>query len=60
MLVSRDGDDSTGERIWQGPLIKGDTYLLAVSNESDVEIEYWLFLNLKLIVYEKHSSFLQL
>jgi hypothetical protein len=43
MLVSRDGDFSTGERIWRGNIIKGDTYYVAVQNGSDVEIDYWLF-----------------
>ena len=43
MLVSRDGGDNTGERLWRGALLKGDSYLIAVENESDIEIEYWLF-----------------
>ncbi len=43
MLVSRDGDGMTGERFWSGTVIRGDTYLLAVENGSDVDIDYWLF-----------------
>lgn len=42
MLVSRDGDAQTGERFWSGTVIRGDTYLLAVENGADVEIQYWL------------------
>jgi hypothetical protein len=43
MLVSRDGDDQTGERFWSGNVIRGDTYLLAIENGTEVEIDYWLF-----------------
>lgn len=43
MLVSRDGDDHTGERLWSGTVIKGETYLLAVENGTEVTIDYWLF-----------------
>jgi hypothetical protein len=43
MLVSRDGDDFTGELVWNGTLIRGETYLLAVENGADVAIDYWLF-----------------
>ena len=43
MLVSRDGDDNTGERLWSGTVIKGETYLLAVENGTEVTIDYWLF-----------------
>jgi hypothetical protein len=43
MLVSRDGDGNTGERLWSGTVIKGETYLLAVENEAAVTIDYWLF-----------------
>ncbi len=43
MLVSRDGDFNTGERIWQGTVVKGDTYFLAVQNGTDVEIDYYLY-----------------
>ncbi|MBI1878142.1 MAG: hypothetical protein HYR94_07935 [Chloroflexi bacterium] len=43
MLVSRDGDAQTGERFWSGTVIRGDTYLLAIENAADVEIQYWLF-----------------
>jgi hypothetical protein len=43
MLVSRDGDPNTGERIWRGSIARGETYLLAVENGSEVEIDYWIF-----------------
>lgn len=43
MLVSRDSDYNTGERIWRGTVVKGDTYLMAVENGTDIEIEYWIF-----------------
>lgn len=42
-LVSRDGDYNTGERVWRGTLLPNNTYLMAIENGSDVEIEYWLF-----------------
>ncbi len=42
-LVSRDGDPNTGERVWQGVVLKHDTYRLAVENQSDAPIDYWLF-----------------
>ena len=42
-LVSRDNDFNTGERIWRGSVVKNVTYLLAVENNSDVPIDYWLF-----------------
>ena len=42
-LVSRDGDAQTGERFWSGTVIRGDTYLLAVENGTEVAVEYWLF-----------------
>lgn len=43
MLVSRDGDPLTGERIWRGNILRGDTYFLAIENGSDVEIDFWLY-----------------
>ena len=43
MQVSRDGDYNTAERIWRGVVLKDDTYLLAVENGTDVEIDYWVF-----------------
>ncbi len=43
MLVSRDGNDQTGERFWSGTVLRDETYLLAIENGSDIEIEYWLF-----------------
>ncbi len=43
MIVSRDGDIYSDERIWHGNIIKADTYYVAVQNESDRDIDYWLF-----------------
>lgn len=43
MLVSRDGSDLTGERLWSGTVIRGETYLLAIENGTDITIDYWLF-----------------
>lgn len=43
MLVSRDGDPYTGERIWRGTIIKNDIYFLAVENGTDIEIDYYLY-----------------
>jgi hypothetical protein len=42
-LVSRDGDPNTGERVWQGVVLKNDAYRLAIENNSDAPIDYWLF-----------------
>jgi len=47
MLVSRDGDINTGERLWKGTVVKGDTYFLVVENSAEVEIDYWLFNGIK-------------
>jgi hypothetical protein len=43
MLVSRDGDPNTGERIWRGVILKDTTYFLAIESNADVAIDYWLF-----------------
>ena len=42
-VVSRDGDPSTGERLWRGQLAAGQTYLVRVFNGPDVPIDYALF-----------------
>ena len=42
MPVSRDGDLRVGERIWQGTVLRDETYYLAVDNNSDARIDYWL------------------
>jgi hypothetical protein len=41
--VSRDGDPNTGELLWSGWLMSGESYLLKISNNADVAIDYWLF-----------------
>jgi hypothetical protein len=43
MLVSRDGDPNTGERIWRGTVMQGETYFLAVENGTNSAIDYWIF-----------------
>jgi hypothetical protein len=43
MLVSRDGNNLTGERLWSGTVIRDETYLLAIENGADVTIDYSLF-----------------
>jgi hypothetical protein len=43
MLLDRDGDDLTGERLWSGTVIKGDQYLMSVANGNDIPIDYWLY-----------------
>ena len=42
-LTSRDGDSLTGERVWSGWLLDGETYLIRLRNDADVGIDYWLF-----------------
>ncbi len=41
--VSRDEDDHTGERLWQGSLVDGDRYLIKVKNSSPEVVDYYLF-----------------
>lgn len=43
MQVSRDGDYNTAERTWRGVVVMNDRYLMAVRNNTDVEIDYWLY-----------------
>ncbi len=43
MLIDRDGDYNTGERLWSGSVLKGDQYLLSISNGNDVPIDYYLY-----------------
>jgi hypothetical protein len=40
--VSRDNDPVTGERLWSGTLVDGDTYYLRVFNNSDAVIDYYV------------------
>jgi hypothetical protein len=42
-MVSRDGDYNTAERIWRGAVLNNNTYLMAIENKADVEVDYWLF-----------------
>ena len=42
MPVSRDGDLRVGERIWQGTVLRDETYYLTVDNNSASKIDYWL------------------
>ena len=43
MQVSRDGDYNTAERIWRGVVQMNDTYMMAIKNGNDVEMDYWLY-----------------
>jgi hypothetical protein len=40
--VSRDGDPVTGERVWGGYVVDGDTYYIRVFNNSTDVIDYYL------------------
>lgn len=42
-LVSRDGDDYTAEYIWNGSVNTNESYLLAIKNGTDREIDYWFY-----------------
>jgi hypothetical protein len=42
-IVSRDGNPNTGELIWSGWLVDGETYYVRLRNDADVPIDYWLF-----------------
>ncbi len=42
-VVSRDGNPETGELLWSGWVMDGETYYLKVRNDADVTIDYWLF-----------------
>ena len=41
--VSRDKDSKTGERLWKGSLVDGDTYLIKVKNGTPDVVDYYLF-----------------
>jgi hypothetical protein len=41
--VSRDPDPLTGERVWSGWLVDGQTYYAHLHNDSEVAIDYWWF-----------------
>jgi hypothetical protein len=43
MIVDRDGDYLTGERLWNGTLIKGDKYLLSIANGNDIPIDFYFY-----------------
>jgi hypothetical protein len=42
-VVSRDDDPNTGELLWSGWLVDGETYFVRLRNDADAPIEYWLF-----------------
>jgi hypothetical protein len=44
-LVSRDKDPMTGERLWSGTVVDGDTYYVRVVNGSDQLVDYYLINN---------------
>ena len=41
--VSRDQDPQTGELLWKGHVIAGDLYYMRVSNETNRDIDFWIF-----------------
>lgn len=41
-LVSRDGDDRTGERLWRGAVVDGDLYYVKIKNDSNTWVDYHL------------------
>jgi hypothetical protein len=41
-LVSRDGDDRTGERLWRGTVVDGDLYYVKIKNDANTWIDYHL------------------
>ncbi|MEM7346055.1 MAG: hypothetical protein AAF485_17585, partial [Chloroflexota bacterium] len=43
MWTSRDEDPDTGERLWAGALVDGDTYLVKVKNGTPDVVDYYLF-----------------
>jgi hypothetical protein len=43
--VERDKDPLTGERLWSGNVVDGDTYYVRVFNHSDQVIDYYLITN---------------
>lgn len=43
MIVNRDGDYVTGERIWNGTLLKGNQYLLSIANGNDIPIDFYFY-----------------
>jgi hypothetical protein len=43
MWVSRDEDPLTGERLWNGTLIDGDSYFVKVKNGTAEEVDYYLY-----------------
>ncbi len=42
-IVTRDHDEQTGTRFWDGWLIDGNEYLIRIRNSSEEDIHYWLF-----------------
>lgn len=42
-VVSRDNDPNTGELLWSGWLLDGETYYIRMRNDADLGIDYWLF-----------------
>ncbi len=41
-VVSRDGDQNTGEHVWKGIIIDGDRYFIRVRNDTDEIVDYYL------------------
>jgi hypothetical protein len=43
MWISRDDDPNTGEQLWSGSLVDGDSYFIKVKNGTSEVIDYYLF-----------------
>lgn len=41
--VSRDDNPNTGEYLWSGWIVDGESYYIQVFNNTDAEVDYWLF-----------------
>jgi hypothetical protein len=41
--ASRDNNPQTGEKVWGGWLVNGETFYIRIANNTGGEIDYWLF-----------------
>lgn len=42
-VAQRDNDPWTGEKVWSGWVVSGDTYYVNIANNHAAPIDYWLF-----------------
>lgn len=42
-VAQRDNDPWTGEKVWSGWIVSGDTYYVKIANNHTAPIDYWLF-----------------